>query len=311
MNSLYGNGNEESNYGSNSYGGVSGAGPAKQGGAFMQFSSNKFVGGSKEFLESNSLVAKFSFLILIVFVYIVLLRVGVTILGWFYGPSSSPKLINGMIDAKHMMVFPQDPSAKGSVTLTRSVNENDGIEFAWSTWIFIDDLQYLAGQYRHIFHKGNDTLAQVGLNFPNNAPGLYIAPNTNALVVIMNTFTTINEEIIIPDIPLNKWVNVIIRCQNTTLDVYINGTIAKSHVLNGVPKQNYGDVYVAMNGGFSGYISNLQYFNYALGSSAIQGLVRGGPNTKMAGSNSMTMKNPNYLSLRWFFYGSGDQFNPY
>jgi len=308
MNSLYGN--EESNYGSSNYGGVTGAGP-KQGSAFMQFSSNKLVGGSKEFLESNSLVAKFSFLILVVFLYIILLRVGVSILGWFFGPSSNPKLIDGMIDAKHMMVFPQDPAAKGAVTLTRSVNANDGIEFTWSTWIFIDDLQYLDGQYRHIFHKGNDTLAQVGLNFPNNAPGLYIAPNTNALVIIMNTFTTINEEIIIPDIPLNKWINIIIRCENTTLDVYINGTIAKSHVLNGVPKQNYGDVYVAMNGGFSGYISNLQYFNSSLGTSVIQDIVRAGPNTKMTGSNSMTMKNPNYLSLRWFFYGSGDQFNPY
>ena len=301
------NKNESSNFGLGGGGGV-GSGSNN---AFMQFSSNKYVGGTREFLESNSLVAKFSFLILIVFVYIIILRIGVTILGWFFSPSSDPKLINGMVDAKHMMIFPQDPSISGAITLMRSVNAIDGIEFSWSTWIYIDDLQYLAGQFRHIFHKGNDSTAELGLNFPNNAPGLYIAPNTNALVVIMNTYTVINEEITIPDIPLNKWVNVIIRCKNTELDVYINGTIAKSHVLNGVPKQNYGDVYVAMNGGFSGYISNLQYFNHSLGSNAIQSLVKGGPNTKMAGSPAMTSKNPNYLSLRWFFYGSGDQFNPY
>ena len=127
----------------------------------------------------------------------------------------------------------------------------------------------------HIFHKGNDAInygpdGNVGVNFPNNAPGLYIAPNKNALVVMMNSFNKINEEIIIPDIPLNKWVNVIIRCQNTTLDVYINGTIARSINLIGVPKQNYGDVYVAMNGGFNGNISNLWYYNYALGTSKIQ-----------------------------------------
>jgi hypothetical protein len=54
----------------------------------------------------------------------------------------------------------------------------------------------------------------------------------------MNTFNVINEEITIPDVPLNKWVNVIIRCQNTTLDVYINGTITRSVELTGVPKQN-------------------------------------------------------------------------
>jgi hypothetical protein len=145
---------------------------------------------------------------------------------------------------------------------------------------------------------------------PNNAPGLYIAPNTNALVVVMNTFNVINEEIIIPDIPINKWVNIIIRCQNTTLDVYINGTIARSINLVGVPKQNYGDVYVAMNGGFDGYISNLWYYNYALGTAAIQNLVTKGPNTKMIGGNGLADKMYNYLSLRWFFYGAGDSYNP-
>jgi hypothetical protein len=126
----------------------------------------------------------------------------------------------------------------------------------------------------------------------------------------MNTFDVINEEISVPDIPLNKWVNVIIRCQNTTLDVYVNGTIARSVDLVGVPKQNYGDVFVAMNGGFDGYVSNLWYYNYALGTAAIQKLTTDGPNTKMVGSNGMNDKIFDYLSLRWFFYGAGDSFNP-
>ena len=177
-------------------------------------------------------------------------------------------------------------------------------------WIFINNLQYLEGQYKHIFHKGNSNLEKTGLNFPNNAPGLYLAPNTNSLVVMMNTFNVINEEIIIPDVPLNKWFNVIIRCKNTTLDVYANGTIIRSVNLVGVPKQNYGDVYVGMNGGFDGNISNLWYYNYALGTAAIQKIVRDGPNTNMIGSTGMNDKNRNYLSLRWFFYGSGDMYNP-
>ena len=164
--------------------------------------------------------------------------------------------------------------------------------------------------FKHIFSKGNITIGKDGMIEPNNAPGLYIAPNTNALVVVMNTYNVINEEITIPDIPLNKWVNVIIRCQNTNLDVYINGTIARSINLVGVPKQNYGDVYVAMNGGFDGYISNLWYYSYALGTSAIQNLVNKGPNTKIIGGNGLADKMYNYLSLRWFFYGAGDGYNP-
>ena len=129
-------------------------------------------------------------------------------------------------------------------------------------------------------------------------------------VIMMNTFNVINEEITVTDIPLNKWVNVIIRCQNNILDVYINGSIVKSHHLHGVPKQNYGDVYVSPNGGFSGYTSNLWYYDYALGTAAISKLSSAGPNTTMTGSNGINLKNSDYLSLRWFFYGAGDAYNP-
>ena len=65
-----------------------------------------------------------------------------------------------------------------------------------------------------------------------------------------------------------------------------------------------------MNGGFDGYISNLWYYNYSLGTSAIQNIVEKGPNTKMVGNNGINLKNANYLSLRWFFYGSNDMYNP-
>jgi hypothetical protein len=267
--------------------------------------------GIKEFLESNSLIGQIAFLLLVLIIFIIILQVGISILGWLFNSiNNSPKLIDGMVDAKQLIVIPQDPSYPNSITINRSVNANDGIEFTWSIWIYIDDFTYNNGKYKTIFYKGNDGLQTTGLNFPNNAPGLYIAPSTNDLVVVMNTFDVINEQITIPNIPMNKWISVIIRCENVDLDVYINGLVTKSHLLHGVPKQNYGDVYVAMNGGFSGFISDLWYHNYALGISAIQDLVKRGPNTKMAGKTSLADKDPNYLSMRWYFYGEGDQYNP-
>jgi len=277
---------------------------------FNTFSTNKGTFGTKEFLESNSLVAKFAFLLLVLFGFVILLRLGISVLSYFVKPNESPHLIDGMVDATQMITFQQDPSNNGAVTIYRSVNATDGLEFTWSTWIFINNLQTNAGIFKHVFSKGNSNLTENGMIQPNNAPGLYIAPNTNSLVVVMNTFNVINEEIIIPDIPINKWFNVIIRCENTTLDVYINGTIARSVNLIGVPKQNYGDVYVAMNGGFDGYISNLWYYNYALGTAAIQKIINGGPDTTMISENGMSDKIYNYLSLRWFFYGAGDAYNP-
>ena len=167
--------------------------------------------------------------------------------------------------------------------------------------MFINDLKYLDYKYKHIFHKGNAKLLDTGKNFPNNAPGLYLKPYTNDLNLVMNTFDNINEEIDISDIPINKWVNVIIRCKGRKLDVYINGTIKKSLQLSGVPKQNFGDVFVGMDGGFDGKISNLWYYDYALGSYAIQQMVHGGPNLKLLGNTGINDPKKDYISLQWYF----------
>jgi hypothetical protein len=223
--------------------------------------------------------------------------------------SSNPKLIDGMISAKTKMTIPQDTKMLNSINIPRSENQREGVEFTWSCWIMVNDLEYNSGMYRCVFYKGNDfkensTSEFVGVNFPNNAPGLYITPNTNNLVIFMNTFNDINTKVTINEIPINKWINVIIRCKNTLLDVYINGDISKSLQLNGVPKQNYGDVFIAENGGFDGYISNLWYYDRALNPIEISNLVREGPNTTMIGSNNaMSIKNNDYLSLRWYFAG--------
>ena len=282
---------------------------------FNTFSSNRYLEGSKEFLQSNSIVAKFAFLLLVLILFIIALRLGTSLLSKLFTPSSNPILINGMIDSKQFMRIAQDPSVKGSIPILRSNNSDDGLVFTWSVWIYINDLTYKQNEYRHIFNKGNDvvntTKRPYGMVQPNNAPGLYIAPDTNALVVVMNTFEHINEEMIIPDIPLNKWISVILRVdEQHTLDAYVNGNLIRRHIMKSLPRQNYGDVFVSMNGGFSGYTSSLQYFNTALGVNDIQSIVEKGPNLNLLGNNSssMTDKNADYLSLRWFFSGNNDMY---
>jgi hypothetical protein len=281
--------------------------------ATSSFASNRYVSGTKEFLMSNSLVAKFVFILLVLFLFIVILRLGAALLGTLLGPSDNPRLIKGMIDAKQMVTIPQDPKVKGSIPILRSRNQRDGVEFTWSVWLYINDLTYKEGQYRHIFHKGNDNInfsgSEIGMNFPNNGPGLYLGPRDNTLVVVMNTFEKIKEEILIEDIPVKKWVNVIVQCDGQNLDVYVNGTLTRRHIMTSVPKQNYGDVYVAMNGGFDGYISELQYFNSDIGLAHIQSIVSGGPNLKMNNSN-LTDSVPAYLSTRWYYTGFDDAYNP-
>ena len=68
------------------------------------------LSGTKEFLESNSLVAKVAFLLLVLIAFILLLRLGIQIISYFMTPSSDPILIDGMIDATHMQIIPTESS---------------------------------------------------------------------------------------------------------------------------------------------------------------------------------------------------------
>ena len=267
--------------------------------------TNVSLDGSNEFLNSNSMVAKFAFIIFVLIFFVMFLRFGISFISWYFSPSPNPILLNGMANAKQMIQIPQDPTATGSIPILRSVNEVEGMGFTWSVWIYIDDMTYKDNEYKHIFHKGNDNInvktQPYGMNFPNNAPGLYIAPKTNDLVVVMNTFEEINEQVTVKDIPLNKWVNVIIRVnEQHEMDVYINGKLARRHILSSVPRQNYGDVFVTMNGGFSGFVSALRYFSSSIGVNDIQSIISTGPNLNTIG-DSMINSQPNYLSMRWFF----------
>jgi hypothetical protein len=287
-----------------------------------EFSSSQYVQGSKNFLESNNIVAKFAFLILVLVLFMMLLSLGSLILSKVFSKDHNPILIDGMINSRQMMIIPQNPSKKGAKPIHRSNNERDGLEFTWSVWIFVNDFGVKETEMKHVFHKGNDNISlgvsggEEGINYPNNSPGLYITPRLDGegkgdmagLKILMNSFEKINEEIIVKDLPLHKWVNIIIRVtKQSQLDVYINGTLVKRHILAGVPKQNYGDVYVSMNGGFDGNTSDLRYFEEAIGTNKIQSIVNKGPNTTyVAGNLNVGGGNNKYLSTRWYMKSSTD-----
>ena len=269
---------------------------------------SNFFEGSKEFLESNNLVSKFAFLILVIFIFFILLRIGLMLLTYIFSFSQNPIIIDGMIDGDSRKSFSTNPNDKKAVPIYRSKDKMEGLEFTWSVWLWIKNPPKYpssgskTNQYHHVFNKGSISTSggNNGILYPNNGPGLYISENYRKLVVIMNSFDHIENKVEIEDIPINKWVNVIIRCTQNILDIFINGTLVKSLNLKDVPKQNYDNINVAYNGGFNGKISSLRYFSTSIGTNKIQSIVENGPNTKGTGTD-LTSSKPYYLSLRWFF----------
>ena len=267
-----------------------------------EFGSPTIVGGSKSFLDSNSYVAKTAFLILTVIIFVYVLRLCIAVIGWLFSPNSSPYLVNGLIDANvGNLIIPQDPADSSAVPILRSVNDEVGIAFTWSVWLYIKQHNKVSTTaYRHVFNKGSST-PNNGIMTPNNGPGLYLNSDYTKLRVVMSTFSQSNNSIEIDNIPINKWFNVIIRVENTVLDVFMNGDLAQRMPLNSVPFQNYGDVNVAINGGFNGNVSSLRYYNTALGTRDIQNVLNAGPNLKTIGASGGAPGMMDYLSMRWFF----------
>jgi len=65
----------------------------------------------------------------------------------------------------------------------------------------------------------------------------------------------------IDNIPIQKWVNVIISLFGLTLDVYLDGKLVRTCVLPGVPRvDNSLGITVSDNGGFSGWTTNFKYW---------------------------------------------------
>lgn len=274
------------------------------------------------FTDSNSLISKISFILLTFFLFIIGLKIGTQIITALSNPSKVV-VIDGMVDGQTQINIPQNPSLPNSITLTRSSDAVDGIEFTYSVWLFLENTTNASSssnKYQHIFSKGSQNTFTDAANFPDgsanipetnyiiNAPGVYVT-NQNQLIILMNTFNSIYDNVQVDNLPMNKWFNLIIRCEQQTFDVFINSNITQSITLLGVPRQNYGDVNIAMSGGFNGYLSNLTYYNYALGTKAISDLVSYGPNTTSSSLSLLNqtynqLLNSNYLSGRWY-YGLG------
>lgn len=286
---------------------------------FSSQSETGVEGSSSSFLQSNSIIAKFAFLILIIIVFMYIFNLGIMLLDYFLGPSDNPYLINGMMRGDARKTYTEDPKKGGHIPIKRSNNESSGMEFTWATWIYVNDLGETS-EYQHVFNKGNKSFVNIdtnqdqagaksnGLATVNNAPGLYLkqnetsdSANTLSLHVIMDTSegNNITNKTVINDIPIKNWVCVVVRLQNTIMDTYINGTVSGRTILEETPIQNYNDVNVGFNKGFDGYVSNLRYYDYALNIFDINKFVSAGPNTTNI-DDRLSSRLYSYISSHWY-----------
>ena len=141
-----------------------------------EFSSKNVMDASSEFLNSNSLLAKFAFIVLVLIVFMILLKILMTVLGYFMGPDSNPYIVKGALRGSDTALVTQAPGEDTTIPILRSNDRHRGIEFTWSIWLFLtkpNTATAAVDEYQNIFVKGH-TFDSTGLAV-SNGPGLYLA----------------------------------------------------------------------------------------------------------------------------------------
>ena len=162
-----------------------------------------------------------------------------------------------------------------------SANSNSN-NFAYSVWFYVNDWNYRYGEPKVIFGRmgslssdGGGSISNInGLDpcpvvvlgaIENNVsvavgcyPGLDTVPTSTSGKSVVHTCN-------IPNVPIQKWVNLVLSVYGRTLDLYIDGKLVRTCVMPGIAMINTNsDLYVTPKGGFNGWTSKLKYWPNAL-----------------------------------------------
>jgi hypothetical protein len=287
--------------------------------SLSDFSNKSVVDAGSDFLNSNSLLAKFAFIILVFLVFMIVLKVMMTVIGYFMSPRNDPYLIKGTIRGSDTATITQAPGKDTTIPILRSNDRHRGLEFTWSSWLFLNEPNGVSTKRENIFVKGADSYDASGISI-SNGPGMYVmaVDATDAyqykLEFVMDTIDGGEsiadgdldggrDTVEVDNLPIEKWFHVAMRMQNMILDVYVNGTIVKRHNMDYIPKQNSHDIHVSGNEGFHGTVSDLRYFARALNVFEINNIVMRGPNlkaSKLSVESKTKSGNYSYLSNLWY-----------
>jgi len=213
-------------------------------------------------ITSNSFLYILLIIVILIIIIYLFVRLGYSVKNY---QNDSPYIVEDTIIGTNAKSF------SGS-RLLRSYDQKFGLEFSYSFWIYLDEITFNnSGKWHHVFHKGNSSAV------PLQAPGVWIYPNENKLAINMNTYNQVKSSCDIGNIPLNKWKIISIVVIGEHMDVYVNAKLKKRCNLGGIPKQNYGDLYMCKWGGFNGFLSRFRYYAYAMPFYLIEKIFTEGP----------------------------------
>ena len=157
--------------------------------------------------------------------------------------------------------------------------------FAYSIWFYVNDWNYRYGEHKVVYGRmGKSSVAGSGsvdnVNGLEPCPAVVLGGIENNLSIALGCYpgidspskatsgslpTSVVHTCNVANVPIQKWVNLLISVYGRTLDVYLDGKLAKTCLLPGIAMVNSNaNVYITPNGGFNGWTSKFQYWPTSL-----------------------------------------------
>ena len=184
----------------------------------------------------------------------------------------------------------------------------EGGEYTVSYWMYVNDWAYRQNKNKHVLSIGSSGESSTGFH----TLVVYLGKQINSLKIRIHatdsdstaasdtniptaTYTTMfadlgvqggllessNKLCDLPEVDLQRWVYVNIVLNGKTVDVYLDGKLARSCILPTfyrVPGAGY-SMRICDKGGFGGYISNVTTYGYAQSPDDVWKQYMAGPNS--------------------------------
>ena len=189
---------------------------------------------------------------------IVVLVIIIQALGWLF---NSERTLSKFSSASVQTIIPS--------------NIKPTINYAYGIWFYIDDWSINYGKEKTIFSRADSPKVSLD-GFKNNI-------KVSVLINKDNSKTA--YECGIENVPIQKWTHLLVSLNGTTLDIYKDGLLERTCVMNGVPVlSNTSETVLTPNGGFSGVTSKFKYWPDSINPQQARQIYEQGPGGNIFGN---------------------------
>ena len=186
---------------------------------------------------------------------IIIIIVIIIIFFYYYKYGIIYRLFFSQIKNEYYNYFNSKPhSGKDTLDLKYKLDkrlETEHNSYSILSYMYIIDWKYKYFQMKNILDRGGKSLS------------IYLDKEVNNLVFNIGTHKDI-QKVRIFNVNINKWFHFGIVVQNLQLDLYYNGKLYSSHVLNDFPNKSNDNLIICKNEGFSGLLYDMYLYDKAL-----------------------------------------------